>query len=235
MPSPLVVTSDYDGHVWLGSVTGYDKVANIDDVLIGYVSVKEEEIKHRGFFRFSLADLPEGVTVTQVRRRVNCNLAGGESHLIDDHAYGTNGQEDPSADTAENCYNRCASGNLYKNDSTDLRTTGVKWATLGGSICTDVQNAKANNKPFALAIHEEGDDDPFAQVDGYTKSGGTPPQLEITYEEYVPVTYTYNLPMIRISMRPRGWFEKRIGNTMVGLRRPYIPYKPQEPAKAVVT
>lgn len=176
------MTADYDGYADFDSIEGFFKIENPADIWIGYTSVKGVYDILRGFFRFSLADLPADVTVTQVRRRVNCNLAGGASHLIDDHAYGSNGQEDPQTDGAETCFNRCASGNLYQNDSAELRTTGVKWAILGGSVCTDVQAAKAAVNRFALAIHEEGDNDPYAQVDGRTKAGGTPPQLEITYE-----------------------------------------------------
>lgn len=182
MPS-VTITADYDASVARDNGAVYSKDNNPDDNNIGYYSFKGGWIKSRACFRFNLENLPAGATVTQVRRRVRCNTAGGASHLIDDHAYGTNGQENPQSDGAQTCYNRCASGNLYQNDSSELRTTGVKWATLGGSVCADVEAAKAAVNYFALAMHEEGNNDPYALVDGHSKSGGTPPQLEITYEE----------------------------------------------------
>jgi len=140
--------------------------------------------RHRAVARFSLDALPAGAVVSQIRRKIYCNTAGGANHLLDDHAYGTNGQDNPNADGAQTCYDRCVSGNLYSNDSSELRTTGEKWLTLGGNVCQDVMDAKSAVNRFSLAWHEEGDDDTYALID--STSGTYKPQLEITYEEVAP-------------------------------------------------
>jgi len=187
----VTITADYDAYPVYQIFDGaYVKYENQDDVYVGYYGGKFS-VSYRGCFSFNLASLPADATVTQVRRRINCGSAGGANFLSDDHAYGSNGQENPASDDGETCYNRCASGNLYQNDSTELRTTGVKWAVLGGTICQDVQNAKATVNRFALAIHEEGDDDPFALIDGHSKVGGMPPQIEITYTQPTPPSGGY--------------------------------------------
>lgn len=199
MPT-VTITPNYQGMVGYNESNEYTKYVSEPYPSIGYTVFKEEWDKFRVFFRFSLAALPSGAIVTQVRRRIYCESAGGENHLIDDHAYGSNGQEDPESDSAQTCYNRCASGILYQNDSIELRTTGEKWAVLSGTICADIQNAKDAVGYFSLAIHEEGDDDPSAIIDG---TSGTLPQLEITYEEEIPppaVGYQYSNGLVSIQV-----------------------------------
>jgi len=187
----ITITADYSWIAVLIWDVTYEKRSGVDYRLsMGYYVDIEE--RYRSVARFSLADLPAGVTVTQVRRRINCVSAGGSGHQLDDHAYGSNGQENPELDDAPTLYYRCASGNLYSDDSTDLRTTGVKWRTLGGNVCQDIMNAKAAVNRFSLAWHEEGDNDAYATIDSHAR-GSYPPQLEITYEEAAPpVAYRYS-------------------------------------------
>jgi hypothetical protein len=177
----LTVTTDYDGHVYLNVGTGaYTKYDTATDARVGFSS--KDNYKYRSFFRFPLTSLPSNITISQVRLYVYCRYYGSSTHLTDIHAYGSNGQEDPQADTGATLYDRCASGNLYVDDSTDLRTSGDKWFVLGGSVAQDIINAKNAVNRFSLALHEEGDDDTYAALDTLETSGGYPAKLEITYE-----------------------------------------------------
>lgn len=200
MPT-ITITADYDGYAEAFGIVRY-KFDTLSPIYVGYRSQKVGANLDRGFFRFPLNALPAGATVTQVRHYVYCRSAGGASHSLDVHAYGSNGQEDPQPDNAATCFDRCASGNLYVDDSTELRTTGDKWITLGGSICADIQNAKAAVNRFSLALHEEGDNDPYAILDALEYSGGYPAQLEITYEEgpAPPAGYQYSDGLVSIQV-----------------------------------
>jgi len=181
----LTITADYDGHVAYGSGTGtYTKDATISYAYVGVVT-KSGTI-YRAFIRFPLDALPANAQITQVRLYVYCYTAGSSTHLTDVHAYGTAGQEDPSADDAPTTYSRCASGNLYVDDSDALRTTGDKWFLLGGSVIQDLINAKNAVNRFSLAFHEEGDNDAYALIDQLKLSGGYPAKLEITYTVPTP-------------------------------------------------
>jgi hypothetical protein len=172
----LTITTDYDGSVDDQGL----KEANVENL---YVGVKTKERPRRTFIRFPLTDLPSNIIITQVRLYVYCSAAGANTHLTDIHAYGSNGQENPEADDAATCWTRCASGNLYVDDSTDLRTTGDKWFVLGGSVAQDIINAKNAVNRFSLALHEEGDDDSAAVLAGRTSTAYPyPAKLEITYE-----------------------------------------------------
>lgn len=53
-------------------------------------------------------------------------------------------------------------------------------------------------------------------------------------QDYVPKTVKFHLPMTRIMLRPRGW-AKHTHAGIVGLRRPYVPFKVQRPAQGVET
>jgi hypothetical protein len=179
----LTITADYDGQIqWDGSTT-YTKNDTQSTISIG--CGEKVTAYFRGYLRFPLTDLPADAQISQVRLYVYCNTAGGSAHLLDVHAYGSNGQENPQDDTGQTLYNRCASGNLYVDDSVALRTTGDKWFVLGGSVITDLINAKNAVNRFSLGLHEEGDNDVVAIIDALEKSGGYPAKLEITYT--VPV------------------------------------------------
>jgi hypothetical protein len=176
----LTITADYDGFAWLYS--------SKDDTGMGLnVGIPgKSTYPCRSFIRFPLNALPSNAQITQVRLYVYCCTAGPSTHLTDVHAYGTNGQEDPQPDDLNTAYNRCASGNLYVDDATDLRTTGDKWFVLGGSVITDLINAKNAVNRFSLGLHEEGDDDTNAILSSLENTDYPyPPKLEITYT--VPV------------------------------------------------
>jgi len=166
----ILIDRDYTGTVQY-IPPNYTKLP--DPMFMGmYEAAKGVYYYYRGFARFPLTSLPAGSTVTQVRFNFYC-YTGGAAHLLDIHAYGVAGQENPETDGAETCYNRCASGNLYVDDSDALRTIGDKWFLLGGTVCADVQNAKSAVNRFSLGLHEEEDNDPYA--------GAYVPILEITY------------------------------------------------------
>jgi len=182
----ITINADYDDEVEK-MLVGWFCLLGATSIRTGKTGSGAAYTRYRGAIRFPLGALPAGSTVTQVRLKVYCRVAGGATHLLDIHAYNTNGQSDPEADAGggvfcDVVYARCASGNLYNNDDTSLRTTGTKWFILGGTVCTDVQNAKTAVNRFSLGLHEEGDDeDPPAEIDTMETVGGTPAQLEITY------------------------------------------------------
>jgi hypothetical protein len=179
----LTITVDYDCRFWTDN-TNYSKYNNDT----GYIGAGGKGADYsRMALRFPLTDLPSNAQISQVRLYVYNRTAGGSSHLLDVHAYGTNGQNDPSADDAQTGWNRCASGNLYVDDSIALRTTGDKWFVLGGSVAQDIINAKNAVNRFALGLHEEGDNDTYANISVMESTNYPyPAKLEITYEVAAP-------------------------------------------------
>jgi len=177
----LTITADYDGEIEYAVSAGtYTKADTLDHISVGYDS-KGNTI-YRGFLRFPLGALPANAQISQVRLYVYCSTAASSTHLTDVHAYGSAGQEDPQSDDAQTVYNRCASGNLYVDDSTALRTTGDKWFVLGGSVIQDLLNAKNAVNRFSLAFHEEGDNDGWAGLASLENTSYPyPAKLEITY------------------------------------------------------
>jgi hypothetical protein len=178
-----MITVDYDCRFWTdgSSYSKYDDYA-------GYIGAGGKGPDYnRVALRFPLTDLPSNAQISQVRLYVYCRTAGSSTHLTDIHAYGTNGQNDPSADDAQTGWNRCASGNLYVDDSTALQTTGDKWFVLGGSVAQDIINAKNAVNRFALGLHEEGDNDTYAAVSQLESTDYPyPAKLEITYTVPAP-------------------------------------------------
>jgi hypothetical protein len=176
----LTITADYDGFAYYAVSAGTYGKDDTSDIVVGYVS--KGDTKYRGFLRFPLNALPPNAQISQVRLYVYCYTAGSSTHLTDVHAYGSAGQEDPSTDDAPTTYSRCASGNLYVDDSDVLRTTGDKWFVLGGNVITDLINAKNAVNRFSLGLHEEGDNDAAAYLSSLESTNYPyPAKLEITY------------------------------------------------------
>jgi len=185
----ILINTDYDGFVEYDEVEGtYTKFDTEIYAYVGYAYYTVDKLfcplRDRGYFRFPLTALPENAIVTRVRFKVGCISAGATTHLTDIHAYGTNGQEDPQADPPATVYERCATGNLYVNDSDARRTINTKWWTLGegadAQACIDVKNAKLAVNRFSIALHEEGDNDTRAGLATIEREEVIP-QLEITY------------------------------------------------------
>jgi len=172
----LTITADYDGNAGSAGV----KEDTTLTLPVGMYQKGAGSV--RSFIRFPLDALPPNAQITQVRLYVYCYSTQSSTHLTDIHAYGTNGQEDPQPDDAQTAYNRCASGNLYVDDSDALRTTGDKWFVLGGNVIQDLINAKNAVNRFSLALHEEGDDDLNSNLASLENTSYPyPPKLEITY------------------------------------------------------
>jgi hypothetical protein len=174
----LTITADYDGYAYYDGASWYK---NDTDTTLKTGTAPKTAKAHRSFMRFSLADLPANANITQVRLYLYV-IGAISTSLVDVHAYGTAGQEDPQADDAQTAYGRCASGNLYVDDTTAYRTTGGIWVVLGGSVIQDILNAKNAVNRFSLAIHEEGDDDYTSYASLENTDYPYPAKLEITYE-----------------------------------------------------
>jgi len=199
---PIVtLTTNYDGEASYETIFGiYAK--DPTDVLMycGYVTSKGGNIIYRDFIRFSLADLPSGIVVTQARLRLYCRLPGGSSHIAVFKGYHTNGQTDPEPDDAETCYVRCTSGEEYCSTD-EFRTVGLKWINLGATACQHIQDAKSAVNRWSVAIQELLNDDPYAQLDTLETDLGFPAQLEITYESSLPsVGYSYTDGLVTVQV-----------------------------------
>jgi len=153
------VDTDYDGDC---DAAG-GKISTNPIFAVGRYTVGKVQVDYRGYVRFPNALLPLG-TVTQVQLRLGVNVAGGAGHLADVHAYDTNGQTDPALDPGATAYVRCASGNLYADDLTELRAAGLYWIPLGGTVCADLMAARDAGRPFSLGFEEEGGNDSAAFV-----------------------------------------------------------------------
>jgi len=97
--------------------------------------------------------------------------------------YDTDGTSDPSADSAADMWTACGAGNVYVNDTTEFRTTGLKTFTnLGSQANTDVQAARDAGSIFSLAVRETTNTSANEQTQLREYSDATnPPQLTITY------------------------------------------------------
>jgi len=167
----------YDGYIQVTDWTKFDAETFI------YVGYGKVSLGCRAYYRFSLATLPAGSTVTQVKLKFRVVIvAGGAAHLLDVHAYNSVGQTDPAVDVGATLYNRCASGNLYYDDGQECRTVGLKEITLVGNVCADVENAKAAVGFFSLGMHEEGDNDDNANIESLEFGDTAHPQLVVTYD-----------------------------------------------------
>jgi len=178
----VTIGADWDAEVESSGITG----ATSTTLRVGMLAT----LQWRSAFRFPLTSLPAGSTVTQVVFKGYCDTAGGALHLTDVHPYNGDGQANPAGDPGTTLYARCAAGSPYIDDSTELRTTGEKLFTLGGTVCADVQNAKAAVDRFSLGVHEEGDDDDAARLRS----------LEYPYTSQLIVWYTVPAPPVKAGL-----------------------------------
>jgi hypothetical protein len=132
--------------------------------------------------KFNLSGLIATDTVTQVGYSIQvASVTSAGALLWDMGCYGTNGQDDPEADSAATMYSRCIPGNVYLNDITDYRTTGAKSnADLGAQAVADVQAAISVGR-FSLAWRETTDTTSEANCDFAEYTEADPPTLTVTY------------------------------------------------------
>jgi len=192
------ISVDYDVYAERDPSDNYIKYDEQTGLIVGaweekYVGTH----RYRSAFRFPLAALPADATVTGLRFGCQGIIAGGASHETDVHPYGSDGQDDPEADGAQNCYDRCAEGSAYVDNSTALRSTGWKWFDLPAAAITDLQNAKSAVNRFSIGLHEEGDNDPYATIESLRHPDPNEAILEITYT--VPaVGYQYTDGLVTV-------------------------------------
>jgi len=197
MAEIIEIITNYDGYI----DSNYTKNAGSQFLLIGYDPKWTRS--NRTYIRFSLATLPAGAPVVSARLILENDSGGGAAHRTDIHAYNVNGQTNPAPDTGATLWQRCASGNLYVNDSPLLRITGERIIPLGGSILSDIAAAKIAVNRFSLALHEEGDDDNMAYVFAMEDTREYyHPVLEITYLEAPPPAegYSYSDGLVTVQV-----------------------------------
>jgi len=185
----VTIETDYDGDVRDDGL----KETVLATIYVGYL-----KFAYRIFLRFPLDALPAGSTVNSVTLILVVKEPGGAAHLLDVHAYNLVGQADPEVDTGLTLWDRCASGQLYLDDSIDLRTVGSKSLPLGGTVCSDVEAAKAAVNRFSLGLHEEGDNDDDAGVAAIEHDIYPPARLQIDYTPPPVVGYQYSDGLVTV-------------------------------------
>jgi len=202
----LQIPPAQDSHDGNGESTGLTYVCSTALYLnAGMVATKKYLTT---YMKFLLDNLPSDASISQVRIRLNVRSVGGSAGLWTVRGYGLpSGQPDPELDTGNNCelrYTRCCvegtSGNKYLENITEFRTFGEKWLILGGNVAQDIMNAKSGVNRFTLAVHEQGQDDQYAQFYDYTSGSAYWEILEITYTVEAAVGYSYSNGLVSISV-----------------------------------
>jgi hypothetical protein len=94
-------------------------------------------------------------TVIRVELVVTVAVVVGTPTTWDIGPYGTNGQDDPNADTGATMFSRCANAGEYANDTNVFGTTGSKTINLGAQAVADLQAAIAGGS-FSVSCRYNG-------------------------------------------------------------------------------
>ena len=136
----------------------------------------------RGVAKWPLTSVPK-TGLSNVSLRLRCSYRTGNSaDLYTFGYYGSNGRQDPQADTGVIRFNRANPVEAFVSDDIQLRTTGDKVWNLGGLGVSIVQAAIDANAPFiALAFvqQDETGASHYAVFDGYTMAN--PPTLVLSF------------------------------------------------------
>lgn len=206
----ITIETNYDGYAtWDAEIDEYVKHPAENDISVGQIADKYHA---RGFFRFPLNNLPSGSDVTETIFRVHCHANGGAAHEATIGAYGSNGQDDPETDSAENCFvrSRCSSPHCYIELSDAFRSgcslycegeQGWKEFNLGSQGCTDIENAKSAVNRFSIGMYEYEDNDPQVLVTSSEYGTGCVAELKITYTPPAPPAgYQYSDGLVSVSV-----------------------------------
>lgn len=185
----ITVNKDYDATAYLDEFGVYSKLSGVAYDDVGYFPFKATWEKWRYGVRFPLTLLPAFAKVTAARYGCNVAGAGGAGHICYIRAYHSNGQRDPEPDGSDWFYLYCATGNFYAQ-TTGMRNTGQLWVSLGGTVCQDIEAAKAAGTKFSLGFWEELEDDFIALVLASSS------QLEITYT--IPIGGVTPIPAAKV-------------------------------------
>ena len=145
--------------------------------------------------KWDISSLSASDTVTQVDSSINVSsVTSAGSLLWDIRGYGTNGQGNPETDSGATMFAACApgAGNIYVNDTTQFRTTGLKTFTaLGAQANTDVEAARDAGSIFSIACAETTSITTANRCEFSEYTNATnPPKLTITYSTAGAVLYT---------------------------------------------
>jgi len=172
----ITIIPNFDGEVRDGTYT-YD--GNMES-FVGYTTLVGVVSKSRVYMRFPLDSLSTDTPVSGVSLMLYCSQ-GNSSHLLNVRAYDTNGTTDPALDGASLRMTRAITGNIYASNNPALQTPGWKILPLGGTIVTDIKNAKTSVNRFALALEGEAAS-VYAATIGMSEWGGYQPRLVIIYQ-----------------------------------------------------
>lgn len=140
-------------------------------------------------------------TVLKVELVVTVAVVVGAPTTWDVGPYGTNGQDDPNADSGATMFSRCANAGEYANDTSVFASTGSKTIDLGAQAVTDLQAALAGGI-FSVSCRYNGAGTGVgAALQEYDPLGTTAgePELCVTYAPDASVTLTPSAVAVPIS------------------------------------
>jgi len=128
-------------------------------------------------------------TVTKVELIVNVVAVPGSGSTWDVGPYGTNGQDDPEADSGATMYSRCLNSGQYVNDTTVFATTGSKTLDLGSTAVSHVQAALGGIFSVSCVYNDTSTASAGATIEEYSGESN-PPELCVTWTPSASVTGT---------------------------------------------
>ncbi len=135
--------------------------------------------------KFNITSLPINAVVLRVGFSINVestlNLLGSEDWIIG--CYGTNGQQDPEADSFVDMLVRCIPGNSYVTGYADFDILKYHvFHDLGTQAITDVEAARVAGTIFSIAIKMTDDSEDAARSTHFSEHLELlPPRLIITF------------------------------------------------------
>jgi len=189
----LSISADYDADATAGGTL--DEVGTT--LVIGSPSSPNQE---RAAIRFPLSSLPANASVGSVAFSFEV-MKTAPSHVIHVGAYGTvgdqPGQADPDADSGADLYTSCRLNPMpsYGFLNAEIESTGVKTASLGGTVVADLTAANAaGGDRFSLALFMTGSGSDTAEIAAIEHASAQEPRLIVTYTPSATASYTTRIP-----------------------------------------
>ena len=105
---------------------------------------------NRSFFRFSLASIPAGATVSDSDIQFRVASEVGTSQTVLAKSYNGTGDDDPESDSGATAYTRCGNGATLVTITTS--STGSKTGDLGTTGDSDIQGNISSPGIYSLAL-----------------------------------------------------------------------------------
>lgn len=145
---------------------------------------------YRVAIKFNIASLSTSAVVTRVDLSIAVSSVTSAGALLwDIGPYGGTGVlGDPETDAGTTAYSRCnVAADLYVDNTTQFRTTGVKtFSALGSQANSDLQNARAAGEIFSIGVMETTSTTTNNRAEFFEYSAASAsnrPTLTITYAD----------------------------------------------------